>query len=83
VDVAAAALIRQQLIDLAAQGAAVLVISEELGEILEICDRVAVIAGGRLSPVKPVADTDAQEIGTWMAGLFPDTHPAAHDRVAA
>ena len=62
VDVAAAALIRQQLIDLAAQGAAVLVISEELGEILEICDRVAVIAGGRLSPAKPVAETDAQGV---------------------
>ena len=72
VDVAAAALIRQQLIDLAGHGAAVLVISEELGEILEVCDNVAVIASGRLSPVKAVSATSAQEIGTWMAGLFPD-----------
>jgi simple sugar transport system ATP-binding protein len=70
VDVAASALIRQQLMDLAAQGVAILVISEDLGEILEICDKVTVIAAGRLSPVREVEQTNAQEIGRWMAGLF-------------
>ena len=74
VDVAATALIRQKILDLAARGAAVLVVSEDLGEILEICDRVAVIAGGRLSPVREVGATDAMEIGRWMAGAF-----AAHE----
>jgi simple sugar transport system ATP-binding protein len=64
-------LIRQQLIDLAARGVAVLVISEDMGEILEMCNQVAVIAGGRLSPVRDVSATNAQEIGSWMAGLFP------------
>ena len=44
VDVAATALIRQRILDLAAQGVAVLVVSEDLGEILEVCDRVAVMA---------------------------------------
>ena len=78
VDVAASALIRQQLIDLAAHGVAVLVISEDLGEILETCNQVAVIAGGKLSPVRDVSDTNAQEIGTWMAGLFPDTTATGH-----
>jgi simple sugar transport system ATP-binding protein len=71
VDVAATAAIRQRILDLAAQGVAVLVVSEDLGEILEICDRVAVIAGGRLSPLRPVAQTGAAEIGAWMAGGFP------------
>ena len=71
VDVAATALIRQKILDLAARGTAVLVVSEDLGEILEICDRVAVMAGGRLSPSRPVAGTDAMEIGRWMAGAFP------------
>jgi general nucleoside transport system ATP-binding protein len=71
VDVAASALIRQKILDLAARGAAVLVVSEDLGEILEICDRVAVMAGGRLSPVREVAAIDAMEIGRWMAGAFP------------
>jgi simple sugar transport system ATP-binding protein len=71
VDVAATALIRQRILDLAAQGVAVLVVSEDLGEILEVCDRVAVMAGGRLSPVRNVAETHAAEIGAWMAGAFP------------
>jgi general nucleoside transport system ATP-binding protein len=75
VDVAACALIRQQIIDLAARGVAVLVISEDLGEILEMCDRVTVIAAGRLSPTRKVSDTGAQEIGRWMAGMFPDDVP--------
>ncbi len=71
VDVAASALIRQQIIDQAAAGVAVLVVSEDLGEILEVCNQVAVIAGGRLSPVRDVSATNAQEIGSWMAGRFP------------
>jgi simple sugar transport system ATP-binding protein len=71
VDVGAAAFIRQQLIDLAAAGTAVLVISEELEELFEICDRLTVIANGRLSPGKRVADTSVEEIGLWMSGLWP------------
>jgi len=82
VDIAATALIRQQVIDLAARGVAVLVISEDLGEILETCDRVAVIAGGRISPAKKVSDTSAEEIGRWMAGMFPRNNED-HERVAA
>ena len=41
--------IRQALIDLAARGAAVLVISQDLDELLEIADRIVVIFTGRLS----------------------------------
>jgi ABC-type uncharacterized transport system ATPase subunit len=70
VDVAATALIRQRILDLAAAGVAVLIVSEDLGEILELCDRVAVMAGGRLSPVRDVSATHAAEIGAWMAGGF-------------
>ncbi len=71
VDVGAAAAIRQALIDLRDEGVALLVISEELEELFEICDRIAVIASGRLSPCKPAAETDMQEVGLWMSGLFP------------
>jgi simple sugar transport system ATP-binding protein len=73
VDVAATALIRQRLIDLAGSGVAILVVSEDLGEILEICDRVAVIAGGRLSPLREVSQSSAEQIGRWMAGDFADS----------
>ncbi|WP_418789257.1 ABC transporter ATP-binding protein [Paraburkholderia pallida] len=72
VDVGAAAFIRQQLLDLSARGVAILVISEELEELFDICDRIAVLAGGRLSPARLTGETNAEEIGRWMAGLFGD-----------
>jgi len=88
VDVGAAGFIRQQLLDLAARGVAILVISEELEELFDICDSIAVLARGRLSPVRPIHETNAEEIGLWMAGLFPDaatsrTAPAADPAQAA
>ncbi|GGC64855.1 ABC transporter [Paraburkholderia caffeinilytica] len=70
VDVGASAFIRQQLLDLSARGVAILVISEELEELFDICDRIAVLARGRLSPVRLKSDTGTEEIGMWMAGLF-------------
>jgi ABC-type uncharacterized transport system ATPase subunit len=70
VDVGAAAFIRQQLLDLSARGVAILVISEELEELFDICDRLAVLARGRLSPARKTGETNAEEIGRWMAGLF-------------
>lgn len=72
VDVGASAFIRQQLLDLSATGVAVLVISEELDELFDICDRIAVLARGRLSPARKTGETNAEEIGLWMAGLFGD-----------
>jgi len=77
VDVAASAFIRQALIDLSRQGAAVLVISEELEELFQICDRIAVIYQGRLSPAKPRAATNIEEVGLLMAGVGPAFRPAA------
>jgi len=71
VDVGAAAFIRQSIIDLRNRGCAVLVISEELDELFEICDRIAVIAKGRLSPARPAAATNVEEIGVWMSGMWP------------
>jgi ABC-type uncharacterized transport system ATPase subunit len=75
VDVGAAAFIRQRLIDLRNDGVAVLVVSEELEELFEICDRLAVISRGRLSPLKPVQETNVQEIGLWMSGIWPGMEP--------
>ena len=50
---------------------------EELDELFEICDRIAVIAGGRLSPLRPVAETSVEEIGQWMGGKWPGGADAA------
>jgi general nucleoside transport system ATP-binding protein len=70
VDVGASAQIRQALVDLRDEGVAVLVVSEELDELFEICDRICVIARGRLSPAKPARETNAEEIGLLMGGSF-------------
>ena len=69
VDVGAALAIRQALLDLRTAGAAILVVSEELDELLEIADRIAVIANGRLTPPKRTKDTNRDEIGVAMAGM--------------
>jgi simple sugar transport system ATP-binding protein len=77
VDVGAAAQIQQTLIDLRAAGCAVLVISEELDELLEICDRIAVMTAGTLSPAMPVAQATPESIGLLMAGTaMPAEAPA-------
>jgi simple sugar transport system ATP-binding protein len=70
VDVGAAILIRQSLIELRNQGVALLVVSEELEELFMMCDRIAVIADGRLSPSVPLAETNIEQIGLWMSGDF-------------
>ncbi len=75
VDVGAAAFIRQELIDLRNEGTAILVISEELEELFEISDRIAVIAEGKLSPAKKLADTNIDEIGIWMSGMWDQGGP--------
>ena len=71
VDVGAAAFIRQSLINLAREGCAVMVISEELDELFDVSDRIAVISGGELSPIERVAQTNRETIGLWMSGLWP------------
>ena len=68
VDAGAAALIRQALVDRARAGAAVLVISQDLDEIFEIADRIAVISRGALSDAYPAGAIDRERIGMLMAG---------------
>ena len=69
VDAGAAAAIRQAIIDLAARGAAVLVMSQDLDELYEISDRLVVICAGRLSAPRQTRRTDRGEIGMLMAGV--------------
>jgi len=68
VDAAAAAAIRQAILDRAAEGAAVVVISQDLDELLEIADRFAVLNGGRLTEPRPVQGLTIDEIGLMMGG---------------
>lgn len=77
VDVGATAFIRQSLIDLAQAGCAVIVISEELEELFEVSDRIAVLSQGRLSPAKALSETSVEQIGLWMSGLWEEGADAA------
>lgn len=76
VDVGAAAQIRGAILKLRDEGCAVLVLSEELDELFEICDRLHVVAKGRLSPSVERADATVQQIGEWMSGLWESTGAA-------
>ena len=68
VDAAAAAAIRQALMDLAQGGAAVVIISQDLDELLEVADRFAALNGGRLSASVPVQGLTMDRIGLMLGG---------------
>ncbi|MFE0016993.1 ABC transporter ATP-binding protein [Mesorhizobium sp. NPDC059054] len=68
VDVGAAAFIRQNILDLSRAGSAVLVVSEELDELFEICDRLLVICQGQVSPPLIRTKTNREEVGLLMTG---------------
>jgi len=78
VDVGAAAQIRGEILALRDAGCAVLVVSEELDELFEVCDRMHVIARGRLSPSVPIAEATVEKIGEWMSGLWEHTEEVQH-----
>ena len=68
VDASAAAAIRQALLDLATAGAAVIVISQDLDELMEISDRFAALNEGRLSEPQPTEGLTVEQIGLMMGG---------------
>ncbi len=68
VDAAAAAAIRQALLNLAEAGAAVVVISQDLDELMEISDRFAALNEGRLSAPRPTNGLSVEEIGMMLGG---------------
>ncbi len=68
VDAAAAASIRQAILDLAAKGTAVVCISQDLDELMEISDSFAALNEGRLSAPRPTTGLTVDEIGLMMGG---------------
>ena len=75
VDAAAAAAIRQALLDLAAKGAAVIVISQDLDEVMEVADSFAALNEGRLSDPVPTKGLTIERIGLMLGGAH-DMHEA-------
>jgi simple sugar transport system ATP-binding protein len=68
VDASAAAAIRQAILNLATEGAAVIVISQDLDELMEISDKFAALNDGRLSPLRPAAGLTIEDIGLMLGG---------------
>jgi len=69
VDIGATEYIHQRLLDQRAQGTATLLISEDLDEILALCDRIAVLYEGRIMGVVERAQATAEQLGLLMAGV--------------
>ena len=67
-DFASVADIRAQIIEQRNRGAAVLLVSEDLDEILELSDRIAVMSGGKVAYLTVAAGADRTTIGRYMAG---------------
>jgi len=74
VDAGAAARIRQEIIDLARSGSGVLVISQDLDELLEVSDRIAVMSDGELSGTVPAEEVTREKLGLMMGGARPERH---------
>jgi len=69
VDAGAAQSIRASLRALANQGTAVLVISQDLDELMEMSDRIGAICAGKTSPLFPIDEMNNEKIGLLMAGV--------------
>ncbi|MCG8553610.1 MAG: ATP-binding cassette domain-containing protein, partial [Desulfobacterales bacterium] len=67
-DVGATQFLREHLLKLCSQGSSVLLFSEDLDEIFELCDRVAVIFEGEFMGILDTDDEQVSDIGLMMAG---------------
>ena len=75
-DAVAVATVQQSLIDLAQNGGAVVLISQDLDELLALSDRIAVMHGGRLSAAQPTEALSIEVIGLMMGGVAGDQEMA-------
>ena len=66
--------IHRRLLEARNSGAAVLMVSEDLDELLELADRILVMSEGRVAFETPAETADVAEIGRYMAGA----HHAEH-----
>ncbi|MBS1252501.1 MAG: Galactose/methyl galactoside import ATP-binding protein MglA [Anaerolineales bacterium] len=67
-DVGATETVHQTLLEQRDEGAAILLISEDLDELLTLSDRIAVIYEGRIMGVTETDEADVEELGLMMAG---------------
>jgi len=73
-DIGATEWVQRKLLDQRRKGAAILLISEDLDELLSVSDRIAVMYEGRIMGIVDAEEADVAQLGLWMAGA---TEPAA------
>ena len=71
-DVGSIEYIHKRIIEKRDEGTAVLLVSPELDEIMELADRIAVMYRGEIVAIVPAADTTKEKVGLMMAGIMPD-----------
>jgi general nucleoside transport system ATP-binding protein len=71
-DIGATEYVREQLLEQRRQGAAIMLISEDLDEILALSDRVAVIYEGQIMDIVPRENATPEKLGLLMAGVHPE-----------
>ncbi len=81
VDAGAAAFIHQALVDMAQAGSAIVVISQDLDELLALCETISVINEGKLSRAMPIKGVSVEELGLLMGGIHGTEETGERDRV--
>jgi simple sugar transport system ATP-binding protein len=77
-DIGATEAVRKILLEERNEGAAILLISEELDEIFGISDRIAVLYEGRIMGILPAVEATSEQVGLMMAGHAQDSHDEQH-----
>ena len=72
-DIGATEYVRHKLIEQRRKGAAILLISEDLDELFELADRIAVIYEGQIVDILPTAAAAPERLGLLMAGAGHET----------
>lgn len=67
-DVGATESVQHSLLEERSKGAGILLVSEDLDELMTICDRIAVMFEGRVMGILPAEDANRDELGLMMAG---------------
>jgi len=71
-DVGAIETVRRHLLEQRSQGVAIFLLSEDLDELLNLSDRIAVICGGRIMGIVDAAQATVEQLGLMMAGESAD-----------
>jgi general nucleoside transport system ATP-binding protein len=74
-DVGSTEFIHRRLIEERDRGAAVLLVSVELDEILSLADRIAVLYKGRIIDILDSGQASAEQVGLLMAGVTREEQP--------